>query len=119
MPVMMIWNVIPMSVSMNAGKYDPEIMIVGVGSRGVILYTKKDNSILEYKPVKTEEIVNTVGAGNAMFSAFLHYYVKTGDAKEAIKNALMFAACKIGYVGTSRGFMTEEEIEQWKSLIWK
>ena len=100
-------------------KYDPEIMIVGVGSRGVILYTKKDNSILEYKPVKTEEIVNTVGAGNAMFSAFLHYYVKTGDAKEAIKNALMFAACKIGYVGTSRGFMTEEEIEQWKSLIWK
>ena len=54
-----------------------------------------------------------------MFSAFLHYYVKTGDAKEAIKNALMFASCKIGYVGTSRGFMTEEEIEHWKTLIWK
>ena len=69
-------------------KYDPEIMIVGVGSRGVILYTKKDNSILEYKPVKTEEIVNTVGAGNAMFSTFLHYYVKTGDAKEAIKRCI-------------------------------
>ena len=100
-------------------QYDPEIMIVGIGSRGVILYTKQDNSILEYKPVKTAEIVNTVGAGNAMFSAFLHYYVKTGDAKEAIKNALMFASCKIGYVGTSKGFMTEKEIEHWKTLIWK
>lgn len=100
-------------------KYNPEIMIVGIGSKGVILYTREDNSILEYKPVKTSEVVNTIGAGNAMFSAFLHYYMKTGDAKEAIKNALMFASCKIGHLGTSRGFMTEAQIEQWKKLIWK
>lgn len=100
-------------------KYDPEIMIVGIGSKGVILYTKNDNSILEYKPVKTNQIVNTVGAGNAMFSAFLHYYVKNGDAKDAIKNALLFASCKIGYIGTSKGFMTEEQIEQWKKLVWR
>lgn len=100
-------------------KYDPEIMIVGLGNRGVILYTRNDNSVLEYKPVKTEEVVNTLGSGNAMFSAFLHYYVKTGDAKESIKNALIFASCKIGSIGTSQGFMTEEQIEQWKNLLWK
>lgn len=100
-------------------KYNQQIIIVGIGDKGVILYTKEDNSILEYKPVKTNEIVNTVGAGNAMFSAFLHYYVKTGDAKEAIKDALLFASYKIGFIGTSNGFMTEEQIEQWKRLIWK
>ncbi len=99
-------------------KYDPQIVIVGIGDRGVILYTREDNSILEYRPVKTNGVVNTVGAGNAMYSAFLHYYVKTGDAKEAIKNALLFASYKIGFVGTSNGFMTEEQIEQWKRLIW-
>lgn len=99
-------------------KYDPEIIIMGIGEKGVILYTKADNSVLEYKPVKTNEIVNTVGAGNALFSSFLHYYVKTGDAKEAIKNALLFASYKIGFVGTTNGFMTEEQIEQWKRLIW-
>lgn len=99
-------------------KYDPEIMILGIGKNGVILYTKTDNSILEYKPVKTNEIVNTIGAGNALFSAFLHYYVKTKDAKESIKNALLFASYKIGFVGTSNGFLTEEQIEQWKKLIW-
>ena len=99
-------------------KYDPEIIIMGIGAKGVILYTKADNSVLEYKPVKTNEIVNTIGAGNALFSSFIHYYVKTGDAKEAIKNALLFASYKIGFVGTSNGFMTEEQIEHWKQLIW-
>lgn len=100
-------------------KYDPEIIIMGVGEKGVILYTKEDNNFIDYNSVKTNEIVNTVGAGNALFSAFLHYYTKTKDAKEAIKNALLFASYKIGFVGTSNGFMTEEQIEQWKKLIWR
>ncbi len=99
-------------------KYDPEIVIMGIGDKGVILYTKEDNSEIEYRPVKTNEIVNTIGAGNALFSSFMHYYVKTKNAKEAIKNALLFASYKIGFVGTSNGFMTEEQIEQWKKLIW-
>ncbi len=100
-------------------KYNPQIIVMGIGAKGVILYTKEDNSILEYKSVKTNEVVNTVGAGNALFSAFLHYYVKTKDAKESIKNALLFASYKIGFVGTTNGFMTEEQIEQWKRLIWQ
>lgn len=66
-------------------KYDPEIVIMGIGDKGVILYTKEDNSVIEYRPVKTNEIVNTIGAGNALFSSFMHYYVKTKNAKEAIK----------------------------------
>lgn len=98
---------------------NPKIVIIGLGDKGVLLYSAKEGSVLEYKPVKTNEVVNTVGAGNAMFSAFLHYYVKTGDEREAVKNALLFASYKIGFVGTSIGFMTEEQIEQWKPLIWK
>ena len=80
---------------------------------------REDNSVIEYKPVKTYEVVNTVGAGNAIFSSFLHYYVKTKDARDAIKNALLFVSYKISFVGTSNGFMTEEQIEQWRKLIWK
>ena len=100
-------------------KYDPEIIIMGMGDRGVILYMREDNSVIEYKPVKTYEVVNTVGAGNAIFSSFLHYYVKTKDARDAIKNALLFVSYKISFVCTSNGFMTEEQIEQWRKLIWK
>ena len=99
-------------------KYDPEIVIMGVGENGVIIYTREDNSFIDYKPVQTNEIVNTIGAGNALFSSFLHYYVKTKTPREAIKNALLFASYKIGFVGTSNGFMTEEQIQHWKKLIW-
>lgn len=99
-------------------KYEPEIFILGLGRKGVLLYTREENNVIKYQRVKTNEIVNTVGEGDALFSAFLHYYVKTGNPKEAIKNALLFSSYKIGFVGTSNGFMTEEQIEQWKSLIW-
>lgn len=100
-------------------KYDPEIIIMGMGDKGVVLYIREDNSMIEYKPVKTYDVVNTIGAGNAIFSSFLHYYVKTKDPRDAIKNALLFVSYKISFVGTSNGFMTEEQIEQWRKLIWK
>lgn len=102
-----------------AKEFAPEILVLGCGAQGAILYQKKDDSVIRYKTVKTNEIVNSVGAGNALFSCFLHYYYKTGDAREAIKNAQLFASYKIGYVGTSIGFMTEDQIEQWKEMIYR
>ena len=31
---------------------------------------------------------------------------------------MLFASYKIGYMGTSNGFMTVEQLEQWRRLIW-
>lgn len=100
-------------------RYEPEVVILGEGRKGVLLYSRNEDIFANYKTVKTNEIVNTIGAGNALFSCFLHYYNKTGKAVPAIKNALLFASYKIGFMGTSNGFMTEEQIEQWGSLIWR
>lgn len=102
-----------------ADTYDPEIIILGQGNKGVILYSKTDSMLAHFNSVRTNEIVNTVGAGNALFSCFLHYYTRDKDATHAIKKALLFASYKIGFVGTSNGFMTEEQIDQWSGLIWK
>ena len=44
--------------------------------------------------------------------------METSDSVNAIKNALLFASYKIGYMGTSNGFMTIEQLEQWRNLIW-
>ena len=44
--------------------------------------------------------------------------METGDSVNAIKNALLFASYKIGYMGTSNGFMTTSQLEQWRNLIW-
>ncbi len=99
-------------------KYDPEIIIFGQGPEGVTIFDKAKDFMVHYDAVKSTQIVNTAGAGNALFACFLHYYQKTGDSKAAIHKALLFAANKIGYMGTSNGFMTEEQLEHWEQLIW-
>ena len=102
-----------------AAKYRPRIIILGQGALGLILYDKNKNIIAHYNTVKTHKTVNTVGAGNALFSCFLHFYHNTGDSVFAVKNAMLFASYKIGFMGTSSGFMTEEEISLWRNLIWR
>ena len=101
-----------------ADKYGTEIVILGQGSKGVILYDRTRNVNVHYDTVKTNEVVNTAGAGNALIACFLHYYLETGDSSLAVKNAMLFASYKIGYMGTSNGFMTVEQLEQWRNLIW-
>lgn len=98
--------------------YGTEIIILGQGSEGLILFDKTKDIKAHYKTVKTNEVVNTIGAGNALFACFLHFYMETGDSVNAIKNALLFASYKIGYMGTSNGFMTVDQLEQWRNLIW-
>ena len=101
-----------------SGTYGTEIIILGQGSEGLILFDKTKDIRAHYKTVKTNEVVNTIGAGNALFACFLHYYMETGDSVNAIKNALLFASYKIGYMGTSNGFMTTDQLDQWRNLIW-
>ena len=101
-----------------AGTYGTDIIILGQGREGLILYDKAQNLRVHYKTVKTNEVVNTIGAGNALFACFLHYYMENGDSVNAIKNALLFASYKIGYMGTSNGFMTTDQLDQWRNLIW-
>lgn len=101
-----------------AATYGTEIIILGQGSEGLILFDKNKDVRVHYNTVKTNEVVNTIGAGNALFACFLHYYMETGDSVNAIKNALLFASYKIGYMGTSNGFMTTDQLEQWRNLIW-
>ena len=95
-----------------------DIIILGQGSKGLILFDRHRDINVHYDTVKTNEVVNTTGAGNALFACFLHYYQETGDSTLAIKNAMLFASYKIGYMGTSNGFMTTDQLEQWRNLIW-
>ena len=57
-------------------------------------------------------VVNTVGAGDALFSAFLHYFTKGMAPVEALQRAQIFAAKKIAVSGASMGFVSEKEIDE-------
>ncbi len=56
-------------------------------------------------------MVNTIGAGDALFSSFLHFYRRLGSPYEAIKRAVVFASYKIGEAGAAQGFLDEAGLE--------
>ena len=93
-------------------EYDNDIIVVGLGSIGALLYVKKDNYMKRFPAVETREVINTIGAGDSLFSSFIHYYSKDGDPYESIKKAIVFASYKIGVASAADGFLTEEELEK-------
>ena len=96
-----------------AHTYHPQISVLGRGGKGAAMYLREENRIVELPAVRVGEIVNTVGAGDALFSAFVHYYAKGLHPLAALQRAQIFASAKIGVSGASKGFVTEEQIESY------
>ena len=90
-------------------RYNNKIIVIGMGSKGAMLFDSKTDEISVIPAYSAAKVVNTVGAGDSLFSSFLHFYAKYSDAKEALKRAVIFAGIKIGYNGASLGFCTEKK----------
>ena len=91
--------------------YGTEILVIGLGNQGALLSVRADNFIERIPAVQTRPVVNTIGAGDALFSAFLHGYLRSGDPYEAIQKATLFASYKIGDKGAAEGFLPHEALE--------
>lgn len=91
--------------------YGAKVLVLGRGSKGAAMYLREWDEIVELPAVGVGEVVNTVGAGDALFSAFVHYFAKGLPPVEALARAQVFASRKICVSGASRGFVTEEEVE--------
>ena len=94
-------------------EYKADIIVMGMGADGALLYERKTDCMLHMPAYSLGGVVNTVGAGDALFAAFIHYYNKLGgNAVEALKRAQIFAALKIRCDGGSVGFSTEAQVEE-------
>lgn len=93
-------------------RYGTEVVVVGLGAGGALLSVKRDGFLGLVPAVRTREVVNTVGAGDALLSAFVHYYTKTPNPYAAIEKAVVFASYKIGEDGASRGFLDEPALDR-------
>lgn len=89
-------------------RYGPQILVIGLGAQGALLAVKGDGFIGRVPAVRTREVVNTIGAGDALFSAFVHFYNKSANPHQAIRKAVVFASHKIGEAGAAEGFLDEE-----------
>ena len=91
-------------------KYHNKIIVCGLGKNGALIHVDKEG-FKRYSAVETRKIVNTIGAGDALFSAFIHYYIKDKNPHSALEKAIVFASWKIGEKGAADGFLTEKELE--------
>jgi acarbose 7IV-phosphotransferase len=91
------------------GRYGPRIIVIGMGAEGALLLEKGKRP--ERLPArKTRPVMNAIGAGDALFSAFAHFYAKGCPAETALERASLFASWKIGENGGAFGFLSEEKL---------
>ena len=93
-------------------RFGNEIVVVGLGADGVLLFVKRDNFLERMPAHPAPKTLNTIVAGDALFSAFIHFYAKKRDPYVAIQKAVIFAAHKIAATCAAEGFLTEQEVNR-------
>lgn len=94
-----------------ADRYGPRIVVIGMGGKGAMLHLRNTDETWMLPAAPTTKVVNTVGAGDALFSAFLHGVAGGLAPLEALRRAELFAAHKIGFSGASVGFCDAAELD--------
>jgi len=94
-------------------RFPTKILVIGMGKKGALLAVREDGFIGRYEAVKTRKVVNSIGAGDALFSSFLDRYLRTWDPYSSLKAAMVFASYKIGEKGAAQGFLSGEELDAW------
>jgi len=104
----------PQSFAQNMIKrFDTQIVVVGLGKQGALLARKDTPDLVHVPAVYTRPVVNTIGAGDALFSCFVHQYARHADPLKALQAAVVFASYKIGAVGAAEGFLDQSGLNQW------
>jgi acarbose 7IV-phosphotransferase len=86
-----------------------QVIVVGMGAAGALLCLPAQPS-RQLPAIEVRPVVNTVGAGDALFACFLHFYWDGEAPLSALHKALVFAAYKVGEDGASRGFLPEAQL---------
>lgn len=94
--------------------YPMNVIVLGCGAKGAVLYDRKKGRIRSFSSATNiAPVVNTVGAGDALLSAFTHFYLQGIDPAECLRKAQIFAAIKISANGAAQGFVSEKELSRY------
>ncbi len=85
-------------------KYSIDIVILTEGEKGSTVY---EESAVHIPAVRTH-VVDTVGAGDSYSACFLYYYLESGDAEKAARNASLLSS----FVCSKRGGMPSYDITE-------
>jgi len=93
-------------------RFAPEVVVVGMGAKGALLHLPSERTSERFPAVRTRPVVSTVGAGDALFSAFLDGYVRERDPRAALRRAVVFASWKLGAASAAEGFLGAEGLRE-------
>lgn len=95
----------------------PQVTVaaVGCGDQGAVLGLR-DGRVLQIKAVAPSGVVSTSSAGDSLFAAFLHFWLRAGDPIEALSQAAIFAGWRVGHRDPSMALLSEQELLQ---LRWR
>jgi ribokinase len=88
-----------------------QIVGIGLGAEGAFVAERASGLMVRVPPLEVRPVVNSSGAGDALFSCFMHYYLISGNAEDAMRRAVLFAGYKIGESKSSKGFLDAELLE--------
>jgi ribokinase len=98
-------------------RYETGVVVVGLGAEGALLGLRRGRCLERLPAACTRPVVNTIGAGDALFSAFVHFYGAGGDPHTALQRAIVFASYKIGETSAARGFLDAAALERLCSTL--
>ena len=97
-----------------AERYHNALIVLGCGANGALLYQRADRSFFHAQACAPRGVRNTVGAGDALFSAFVHEWLQHHNAPLALQRACLFAGWKVGAIGAADGFA---DVNEWQQLL--
>jgi len=92
-------------------RFQTPLCVIGLGAEGALLGIRQQQKLEHFPIVSTRPIVNTIGAGDALFSAFLDGFLQGLSPQKSLERAMLFASYKIGARGAAEGFLTQIELD--------
>ena len=96
-----------------------QVIVIGMGSKGALLGDREMNNIEHFPAANTRPVINTIGAGDALFASFMHAYIKSHNVRKSLKRAMIFASYKIGTNGAAAGFLSDGQLEDLFIQLYK
>ena len=87
-------------------RYAPSLIVIGMGSAGAMI-GERGQAPRWQAAQASRPVVNTIGAGDALFAAFIDQYLRLGDAWTALRRAQLYAGWKIGESSASAGMLDQ------------
>ena len=87
--------------------YGIPIVVMGCGAAGAYLSVRRDHRFFHAPASAPRGVKNSVGAGDALFSAFVHDYCQNQDPYRALQRATRYAGWKVGATGAAEGLLDQ------------